>query len=110
MPVLVRLTAENFKGLRKGDVTFSHTVTALVGPNNSGKSTIIQAIQIVRCLFELPIVDPLAKSSPAQYRAELIARGEQKATVALDFRLESRELDQFRMSLREQLAQGSSAR
>ncbi len=110
MPVLVRLRAKNFKGVRDGDVTFSPTVTALVGPNNSGKSTIVQAIQSVRCLFELPIVDPLAESNPAQYRAELVAKGEEKAIVALDLSLQSHEIDKFHKSLRERLANDSTAR
>src|SRR3989442_15485673 len=110
MPGLVRLRAQNFKGVREGDVSFSPTVTALVGPNNSGKSTVVQAIQSVRCLFELPIADPLARSSPAQYRAELVTKGEEKATVALDFSLQSREIDQFRKSLSERPATSDATR
>ena len=40
------LSIENFRGIRSGKVQFrDHTV--LVGPNNSGKTTIIEALALV---------------------------------------------------------------
>jgi putative ATP-dependent endonuclease of OLD family len=40
------LQIENFRGIKKGDVQFrEHTV--LIGPNNSGKTTIVEALALV---------------------------------------------------------------
>ena len=40
------LSIENFRGIRSGKIQFrDHTV--LVGPNNSGKTTIIEALALI---------------------------------------------------------------
>ncbi len=43
---IAKLTIKNFRGIRSGKVQFrDHTV--LIGPNNSGKTTIIEALALV---------------------------------------------------------------
>jgi len=56
---VTRITIENFRGIAHGELFFSgHTV--LVGDNNTGKSTILEAIDLVLGpdrLSRLPIID-----------------------------------------------------
>lgn len=43
---IAKLEIENFRGIRQGEVRFSpHTV--LVGPNNCGKTTVIEALALI---------------------------------------------------------------
>src|SRR3989344_5836870 len=43
---IARINIENFRGISKGELLFSgHTV--LVGDNNTGKSTVLEAIDLV---------------------------------------------------------------
>lgn len=43
---VAKLEIENFRGIRQGEVRFSsHTV--LVGPNNCGKTTVIEALALL---------------------------------------------------------------
>jgi exonuclease SbcC len=41
---LVRLRLQNFRQFRQADITFSPGLTAIIGPNGSGKTTILEAI------------------------------------------------------------------
>ncbi|WP_419588500.1 AAA family ATPase, partial [Thiolapillus sp.] len=43
---IVRLTINNFRGVQDGELYFSGD-TALVGDNNTGKSTVLEAIDLV---------------------------------------------------------------
>ena len=56
---IARLKIENFRGIEKSELFFpGHTV--LVGDNNTGKSTIIEAIDLVlgpERLSRYPVID-----------------------------------------------------
>jgi predicted ATPase len=45
--VITKLAIENLRGIRKGELDGLSQVSVLVGPNNSGKSTCLEAIEIV---------------------------------------------------------------
>jgi predicted ATPase len=49
---------ENFKGLRSIEVTFDSPFTVLVGPNASGKTSVLQGIEIVIERWANPNLDP----------------------------------------------------
>ncbi len=50
--ILKALTLENFKGIRKPVRVEFAPVTLLFGPNNAGKSTIVQALMYAREVLE----------------------------------------------------------
>ncbi|WP_130472201.1 AAA family ATPase [Candidatus Magnetaquicoccus inordinatus] len=56
--ILKALTLENFKGIRDPVRIEFAPITLLFGPNNAGKSTIIQALHYARELFERGNADP----------------------------------------------------
>ena len=56
--ILKALTLENFKGIREPVRIEFATLTLLFGPNNAGKSTIIQALIYAREIFERGNTDP----------------------------------------------------
>ena len=56
--ILKALTLENFKGIREPVRIEFAPVTLLFGPNNAGKSTIVQALHYARDIFERGNVDP----------------------------------------------------
>lgn len=56
--ILKALTLENFKGIREPVRIEFAPVTLLFGPNNAGKSTVIQAIHYAREIFERGNCDP----------------------------------------------------
>ncbi|MFC6149860.1 AAA family ATPase [Mumia xiangluensis] len=45
---LVRVTLRNFRGVEEATVTFAEGVTVVVGPNETGKSSIAEAIRLLR--------------------------------------------------------------
>src|SRR3546814_199311 len=70
------LSIENFRGVRSGKITFrDHTV--LVGPNNSGKTTIIEALALVlgrdRLVRDLTEHDFFGSNPQAADRIKIIA-------------------------------------
>ena len=56
--ILTALTLENFKGIREPVRIEFAPVTLLFGPNNAGKSTIVQALHYAHELFERRNPDP----------------------------------------------------
>jgi predicted ATPase len=50
--ILRKLEAENFRLLEAFSLAFEHDVTVLVGPNNAGKSNILDALLIVKRALE----------------------------------------------------------
>ena len=56
--ILKALTLENFKGIREPVRIEFAPLTLLFGPNNAGKSTIIQALIYAREIFERGNIDP----------------------------------------------------
>ena len=49
--MLSSLEIENFKGIKSGKITDLAQVNVLVGRNNSGKSTVLDALLLMRCAF-----------------------------------------------------------
>ena len=49
--MLTSLHIENFKGIKSGSISDLAQVNVLVGRNNSGKSTILDALLLMRCAF-----------------------------------------------------------
>ena len=47
VPMIKRAAFKNFKALRDVEVTFDSRLTVLVGPNGSGKTSVLQGIEIV---------------------------------------------------------------
>lgn len=41
-----RVIIENYRGLKKADVTFNTRMNVIVGKNESGKSTLLEAIHL----------------------------------------------------------------
>ncbi len=73
---VVKLDIENFRGIRNGSVRFKdHTV--LIGPNNSGKTTIIEALALVlgrdRLMRNLTEHDFFGSAPEAPHRIKIIA-------------------------------------
>ncbi|WP_085440223.1 AAA family ATPase [Magnetofaba australis] len=56
--ILKALTLENFKGIREPVRIEFAPVTLLFGPNNAGKSTVVQALHYAREIFERGNADP----------------------------------------------------
>ena len=60
---------ENFKGLRSVEVAFDSRFTVLVGPNASGKTSVLQGIELVIELWDhgdiVPNIDQFAKAQEA---------------------------------------------
>jgi len=56
--ILKALTLENFKGIREPVRIEFAPVTLLFGPNNAGKSTVVQALHYAREIFEHGNTDP----------------------------------------------------
>lgn len=110
MPVLRRVELKNFKGFSDGQIEFSPVFTSLVGPNNSGKSTILQAIQASKSIFQLPVADPLAQSQSSRYLNELVARGAESASVRYHFALKDAEIQKVREQCKELLRRDETAR
>ncbi|HEY8379874.1 MAG TPA: AAA family ATPase [Nannocystis sp.] len=54
--MLARLHVQNFKCLRDVDITFG-PLTVLIGPNDSGKSSILDALRILGRTFREPLAD-----------------------------------------------------
>ena len=56
---LARITIENFRGISKAEVSFAGN-TVLLGDNNSGKSTLLEAAELALGadrLFRRPVID-----------------------------------------------------
>ncbi len=87
MPILSRIEIENFKAIEKADVSFSDWVTIVVGGNNAGKSSILQAMQVSRVLLGLPMSDPLLSENQRAYLAEVVRERAVEAMVTYTFRL-----------------------
>lgn len=73
---VVKLDIENFRGIRNGSVRFKdHTV--LIGPNNSSKTTIIEALALVlgrdRLVRNLTEHDFFGSTPEAPHRIKIIA-------------------------------------
>ena len=49
--MLSSLEINNFKGIKSGTISDLAQVNVLVGRNNSGKSTILDALLLMRCAF-----------------------------------------------------------
>ena len=49
--MLSSLEIKNFKGIREGSISDLAQANILVGRNNSGKSTILDALLLMRCAF-----------------------------------------------------------
>ncbi|WP_295399674.1 DUF3696 domain-containing protein [uncultured Thiocystis sp.] len=56
--ILKALTLENFKGIREPVRIEFAPLTLLFGPNSSGKSTIIKALQLTNTILDRPGLDP----------------------------------------------------
>ena len=50
--MLSSLQIENFKGIKSGTISNLSQVNVLVGRNNSGKSTVLDALLLMRCAFD----------------------------------------------------------
>ena len=57
------LDIKNFKGFRELKVEFPHLVTLIAGKNNSGKSTLLEAVELVACAS-----DPLSLGRILEHR------------------------------------------
>ena len=51
--MLSSLEIKNFKGIKSGTISNLAQVNVLVGRNNSGKSTVLDALLLMRCGFAL---------------------------------------------------------
>jgi len=64
MPKIKKLILRNFRGIRKGEVTLNKGLTILIGPNNSGKTSILEAILLAqgidKIMYDLTTLDALA--------------------------------------------------
>ena len=76
--MLSSLEIKNFKGIREGKISDLSQVNVLVGRNNSGKSTVLDALLLMRCAFAR--VDYLKQDGLEQPLRRRIDRG------ALDYR------------------------
>ena len=71
--MLTSLEIENFKSIRSGKMSDLAQVNVLVGRNNSGKSTVLDAILLMRCAFALD--DYVGKSGLDQIINRRVQRG-----------------------------------
>jgi hypothetical protein len=73
--VIKRLRLENFKGVVEGEVELDK-LTILVGPNNSGKTTILEALFLAPNPFRLvPYYPPTAIQLLQEYHKTLLEKG-----------------------------------
>src|SRR3990172_6563409 len=91
MPVLSEIEIQNFKAVEKAEVSLSDRATVVVGANNAGKSSILQAMQVARVLLELPVPDPLLSQNRRAYLAEVVREGAVEAVVTYTIRLNEAE-------------------
>src|SRR5579871_6091018 len=87
---LIRLKLENFRQHRSSDIAFSDGMTAIVGANGSGKTTILEAITFALYGEQRKKKESL-KFLWAEQRAKLV--------VTLDFEFEGRKFRLERTSL-----------
>lgn len=65
---------ENFKGLRDVEITFESRFTVLVGPNGTGKTSVLQGLQLAeRCVAE-PVQEVFAPFTPPADARNLLIR------------------------------------
>ena len=81
--MLSSLEIKNFKGIREGKISDLAQVNILVGRNNSGKSTILDALLLMRCAFA-PI-DYLDDFTPDQLLLRKIDRREKGPRESPDY-------------------------
>lgn len=108
MAVLEGIQLRNFKGIREASVTFSPLLTVFVGPNNSGKSSVLQGIQAARCVFGLPIADPLTPDLH-RYVGELVSQDSQQAEIMYRLALTDGEYDTIQGRLEQTIGQETGA-
>ncbi len=77
--MITRLSLVNFKVFTDQVFRFDEGITAIVGPNGSGKTTILEAIEFA--LFK----QATRKEKTVDHLQDFIRHGERKATVELDF-------------------------
>ena len=70
--MLSSLHIENFKGIREGTISDLAQVNVLVGRNNSGKSTVLDAVLLMRCAFSF--MDYLGNDGVSQIASRKIHR------------------------------------
>ena len=64
-----RAKFQNFKALRDVEVTFDSRLTVLVGPNGSGKTSVLQGLETISLLARGTPGDALAAWMESEYRA-----------------------------------------
>ena len=89
MPALRRVELSAFKGVRSAFLELVPGCTVLIGPNNTGKSTWMHALQVPRLFFQLPVCDQLANTDPVRYLEELVSRGSTASTIRLTLAISS---------------------
>ena len=70
--MLSSLHIENFKGIKEGTISDLAQVNVLVGRNNSGKSTVLDALLLMRCAFA--VTDYLGNDGVRQIASRKIHR------------------------------------
>lgn len=65
-----RLEIENFRSIKEEAVNFEENITTFIGPNGSGKTTVIDAIQVLFGDKKIQINDFNDKTKEIKFRAE----------------------------------------
>lgn len=78
--MLTRLTIHNFKALREVDIELGQNVV-FIGPNNSGKTTALQALALWHVGLQHWLLATLQSSWPEQIRSEVIDSGERGVSI-----------------------------
>ena len=87
--MLKKLTVRNFKSLDGTTFEFD-TINLFIGPNSSGKSTALQAIEMLPALLKPSIADYLKKEKDWDYR-DLPHRKNQRSTMSWEAEYHLRE-------------------
>jgi hypothetical protein len=90
--ILKALTLENFKGIREPVRIEFAPITLLFGPNSSGKSTVIKALQFASAIFNRAKIDPFDSSVARNFDLgsfrEAVNGRDIRKTIGLTFDIE----------------------
>jgi predicted ATPase len=90
--VITGVKIEDFRGVREGGVEGLAPISLLVGPNNSGKSTVLEAIAALGLGSDAKAIATLLLrrgGSPLDALARIIHRSAKQATISADGKLDA---------------------